>query len=775
MFKKLFGSSHDAKTAEQNPSHTASFHTMGIMLQRKFSKGVHYNMKIIIKGDRNVGKTCLFHRLQGEKFKEDYIPTQEIQVTSIQWNYKATDDIVKVEVWDVVDKGKKRKTADGLKLENANGVIDDPCLDADFVDVYKGTSGVIMVLDITKQWTFDYVEKELPKVPKHIPVLVLANHRDMGHHRTVSEDMIQYLIESLERSEDDAQVRYAESSMKNGFGLKYLHKFFNLPFLHLQRQTLYQQLLTNAQELSTVLDEIDAQKESEDENYNIYLENMTVKRREEAESLSKASIEIAKQKQDEEKKKAESEKDGKTSKPTSPVKSPTGIRHAPPAHPIPGMVINSPSVPATPKSEVINSVDTSPVHDVIKSPQIEEKQGFMSRLFGSRKESDSSEVVVPSVRKNSDSIRPNISVENFIPDEALDAQFLEEEKEAKTHNVTTKVEPSDSETEEYNPMVASFQEDLDSDDDFSQTNIPSRIQTMKINSSSDEDEIDKIVKTTIVNGFEDYTSESEDQQHIKSSLAKTFVKCDSPKNEYSEDLTSAKMLNSMNDSCHNAIDNDSDKDESDNDKTCKIEIIGNADFSDIDDDDDMNNRPVDSGLATDTTQENDGSLGSAESKPVYNLDSEDFNFLEQKVANSIIIPRSKTFPVHLSHAKSPNESDSDDGNTTTKKKKRHKNKDKISDTSKTEKCLRSNDNNSKNKKEKRKSKSEDYEKVKTKNNIKHIEIQNELKTTRDVELDEKKEKRKKRKSKVKEPQKNELEMFLNDYPSTKTVTGYESL
>ena len=36
------------------------------------------------------------------------------------------------------------------------------------------------------------------------------------------------------RPEGSADVRYAECSMKDGFGLKYLHKFFSIPFLHLQ-------------------------------------------------------------------------------------------------------------------------------------------------------------------------------------------------------------------------------------------------------------------------------------------------------------------------------------------------------------------------------------------------------------------------------------------------------------------------------------------------------------------------------------------------------------
>lgn len=158
-------------------------------------------MKIIIKGDRNVGKTCLFHRLQGQKFVEEYIPTEEIQVASIQWNYKATDDIVKVEVWDVVDRGRRRRKLEGLKMDNCTteSIIEEPALDAEFLDVYKGTNGVIIMMDITKTWTFDYVQRELPKIPSHIPVIVLGNHCDMSHHRTVTTDHITYFIDSLHR------------------------------------------------------------------------------------------------------------------------------------------------------------------------------------------------------------------------------------------------------------------------------------------------------------------------------------------------------------------------------------------------------------------------------------------------------------------------------------------------------------------------------------------------------------------------------------------------
>lgn len=88
----------------------------------------------------------------------------------------------------------------------------------------------------------------------------------MGDHRVVSREVCSYYIEHMDRygvlsndnlhiqalltctcrldlvlfssrvcrPEGAADVRYAEASMKNGFGLMHLHKFLSIPFLQLQ-------------------------------------------------------------------------------------------------------------------------------------------------------------------------------------------------------------------------------------------------------------------------------------------------------------------------------------------------------------------------------------------------------------------------------------------------------------------------------------------------------------------------------------------------------------
>ncbi|XP_030647263.1 rab-like protein 6 [Chanos chanos] len=512
--KKLVGSEPGQVKEKTIP---AGLQSMNQSLQRRFAKGVQYNMKIVIRGDRNTGKSTLWHRLQGKKFREEYIPTQEIQVTSIHWNYKTTDDVVKVEVWDVVDKGQKiplpegggkaKKWGDTLKLENEPQEQTDtePALDAEFLDVYKNCNGVIMMFDITKQWTYNYILRELPKVPTHVPVCVLGNHRDMGEHRVILPEDIRDFIAGLNRPLGSSYIHYAESSMKNGFGLKYLHRFFNIPFLQLQRETLLRQLETNQLDMDATLEELSVQQETEDQNYEIFLEMLDSRSKgysspgatngQSPSSGSQSPVVPPS---------GDSTTSSSPGSPQPPLPSKTQPSNSPSPSPSPSpppppppvsTESHAPELPAQSSSPSSSSTPGQPAPvTTATAPAPPQKRGFIARLFGSVSAPEPPAQTQPEPDPPAPADPPVVqSVDDFVPDGGLDRSFLEDSLPTKT-----KMDPqpvpasldSDSEGEEKggNPMVAGYQDDLDPDDTAPGAGPKPPNKALDIALSSDEEE-----------------------------------------------------------------------------------------------------------------------------------------------------------------------------------------------------------------------------------------------------------------------------------------------
>ncbi|NWY04404.1 RABL6 protein, partial [Nothoprocta ornata] len=516
--KKLVGSEQAPGRDKNIP---AGLQSMNQALQRRFAKGVQYNMKIVIRGDRNTGKTTLWHRLQGKKFIEEYIPTQEIQVTSIHWNYKTTDDIVKVEVWDVVDKGKCKKRGDGLKLENdPQEAESEMALDAEFLDVYKNCNGVVMMFDITKQWTFNYILRELPKVPTHVPVCVLGNYRDMGEHRVILPGDVRDFIDNLNRPPGSSYFRYAESSMKNSFGLKYLHKFFNIPFLQLQRETLLRQLETNQLDIDATLEELSVQQETEDQNYELFLEMMEARSRGHTSPLTTNG---------------QSPSSGSQSPIVPPSSTSTGSSS--PGTPQPPQPLSTSSAISPEPSSSFSPVPAPEAQQPPAPPPPAaspaavppQKRGIIARLFGS---SAASEPSPPQPDAATPPAHPEASakvqsVEDFVPDDSLDHSFLEDSAPQKDKGKPQTKRRADSESDGEapggNPMVAGFQDDLDLDDKMPSRPMlaAERVPSKNITLSSEEEEEEETVKDSKVGHLPE---EDIDTQHEKKRSSRNSLK-----------------------------------------------------------------------------------------------------------------------------------------------------------------------------------------------------------------------------------------------------------
>ncbi|KAF9965420.1 Rab-like protein 6 [Mortierella alpina] len=288
MFQKLwpFNNSHQNGASQTHEPLDHGVSTKVKPIHASFNKGIPLNMKIVIRGDIRTGKTSVFERLQGHPFRSehDYRTTAQIQVANIPWQYAPTKDIIKVEIWDVVDKGiqsgdLKASSNSALKIDNntptsptktkpAPDVDSAPhaafALDASTIDVYRNTNGVILVYDVSKPWTFDYAAKALADTPTNIPVLILSNFSDDSNPRpVVASDR----VEALMREHNNARaglpcapanlVRHLETSMKTGLGLKEIHESFGIPFLNVLRETHRKQFEQKTLEIEELLRTLD--------------------------------------------------------------------------------------------------------------------------------------------------------------------------------------------------------------------------------------------------------------------------------------------------------------------------------------------------------------------------------------------------------------------------------------------------------------------------------------------------------------------------------------
>jgi len=262
----MMGSSSPSTThaaQQQQQQNRRQIAKMDQAIANRFKKtGEKYNVKVVLRGDSATGKTALLRRLRGGDFISEYNPTSEIKTAHVEWKAKGSlRDEIMLEVWDVVDKANARKISESLTLAHraalmngpvgeANGGIEEGAhtfpLDATMVDVYSNAHAAIFCVDPSKKWTYEYVLREIEKVPTHLPVAICLNFRDYpASKRILHLDDDEQEVARLFSETRPIRPFVFETSMLNNFGLKALSTFLHVPFLCLKRTNLESQLKQN--------------------------------------------------------------------------------------------------------------------------------------------------------------------------------------------------------------------------------------------------------------------------------------------------------------------------------------------------------------------------------------------------------------------------------------------------------------------------------------------------------------------------------------------------
>ncbi|CAK8695571.1 unnamed protein product [Clavelina lepadiformis] len=163
-------------------------------------KEADYTCKIIILGDKGVGKTCVIQRFTDNVFSFNQMPTITMDIKSrlLYVNGK----LCKLKIWDTAGQERFRSITSNY---------------------YRGSHGVIVVYDITDKKSFEHVTRWMDNfdqlVKDDVIRLLIGNKSDLKKERMVKEHQGQKLAK-------EKRMLFGETSAKENINIE--HVFMKL-------------------------------------------------------------------------------------------------------------------------------------------------------------------------------------------------------------------------------------------------------------------------------------------------------------------------------------------------------------------------------------------------------------------------------------------------------------------------------------------------------------------------------------------------------------------
>ena len=142
------------------------------------------NIKIILIGDSNVGKTTLLYKYINNENTEDITPTVglENKVKTTEINGIKT----KIQIWDTAGQEKFNSLTQNF---------------------FKNTDGILIVFDLTNKESFTNIQKWIDKSDNKIKKIIVGNKADLVEDRKITKEEIKLISK---------KYNYVEVSALNG-------------------------------------------------------------------------------------------------------------------------------------------------------------------------------------------------------------------------------------------------------------------------------------------------------------------------------------------------------------------------------------------------------------------------------------------------------------------------------------------------------------------------------------------------------------------------------
>ena len=190
---------------------------MDQQMNRRFGRSSKHTMRLVIRGEKETGKSSIGKLLSGGLFDPVYTasdPDKPEEVT-VPWVAGPGED-VSLTLCVVTEPNTRKDDKDGagsLKIthveKNKFAAKRDRVKDLGAAH-YKESNGVIVMVDPTKEWTFSFARDIIEQVPAGLEVLMVANFRDRMDSWVSSRDVMQKFVAGC-----GEHVHYCETCLQN--------------------------------------------------------------------------------------------------------------------------------------------------------------------------------------------------------------------------------------------------------------------------------------------------------------------------------------------------------------------------------------------------------------------------------------------------------------------------------------------------------------------------------------------------------------------------------